>query len=284
MSRKLFHSLPFQQAGPFSVGLDRLSPLTGVDLANIRLALSSSSSSNQKRMTTPRIEPPAQTTRHAAVLLGLCNTGDRGPGLILTVRSQKMRTHPGEISFPGGHQDPQIDQSLLGTALREAHEEVGLVPQQMELLGSLEPLVSNSGSTLVWPFVVFIHSLEHQSAFSTPAPMIPRLMSPLATKPLRSPALEDFRGKHQVAEVELVFQISLAALLEPDRQSPSSFRNDPQRPYLEWNVEPEIFSARNNAAYTRPPEGPTNTSPTNHKLWGLTGWLIHSFLRKIRLL
>jgi 8-oxo-dGTP pyrophosphatase MutT (NUDIX family) len=58
------------------------------------------------------------------------------------------------FSFPGGHQDPGIDQSLLGTALREAHEEVGLTPQQIEYLGSLEPLVSNSGSTLVWPFVV----------------------------------------------------------------------------------------------------------------------------------
>ncbi|KAA1136405.1 hypothetical protein PGTUg99_030741 [Puccinia graminis f. sp. tritici] len=283
MSRRLSHSLSSILAGSSSVGLDRLSPLTGVDLAHIRLALSSSSA-NRRLETSPLIEPLGRVKRHAAVLLGLSNIHNHGPGLILTMRSQKMRTHPGEISFPGGHQDPEIDQSLLGTALREAHEEVGLTPQQIEYLGSLEPLLSNSGSTLVWPFVVFIHSLEPQPALRTPTLMIPRLMSRLATAPLRSPGLEDLQGKQQVAEVELVFQISLAALLEPHRQSPSCFRNDPQRPYLEWNVKPEIEIARNNLAGKPLPERPTNISLTHHKLWGLTGWLIHTFLQTIRLL
>lgn len=258
------------------VGVDRLAPLTGVDLAHIRSALSSSS-------RVPKSSSPFIPTRHAAVLLGLCNTPEHGPALILTVRSRNMRMHPGEISFPGGHHDPEVDQSLLGTALREAHEEVGLIPQQMEYLGSLEPLLSNSGSTTVWPFVVFVHSLERpESGLSTArTPMVPRLMSRQTAEPMRSPGLESLHGKHQVAEVELVFQVSLTTLLEPDRQKPSRFRNDPHRPYLEWNLRPEIVSASNAAA---PSHSPQHPSATTYRLWGLTGWLIHSFLQQIRLL
>jgi hypothetical protein len=97
MSRRLSHSLSSILAGSSSlVGLDRLSPLTGVDLANIRLALSSSSA-NRNLETSPLVEPQGLIKRHAAVLLGLCNIHNLGPGLILTMRSQKMRTHPGEI-------------------------------------------------------------------------------------------------------------------------------------------------------------------------------------------
>ncbi|KNZ48263.1 uncharacterized protein VP01_578g4 [Puccinia sorghi] len=265
MSRRIFHSLSSVLAGFRLVGLDRLAPLTGVDLANIRSALSSSS-------RVPKFSSPTPT-RHAAVLLGLCNTTEHGPGMILTVRSQNMRMHPGEISFPGGHHDPEVDQSLLGTALREAHEEVGLIPQQIEYLGSLEPLASNSGSTLVWPFVVFVHLLDRpESAFSKArTPMVPRLMSRQAAEPMRSPGLENLHGNHQVAEVELVFQVSLTTLLEPHRQKPSYFRNDPQRPYLEWNLEPEIVSAKNAAAPNHSSQRPPTTT---NRLWGLTGWLI----------
>ncbi|PLW53589.1 hypothetical protein PCANC_06706 [Puccinia coronata f. sp. avenae] len=283
MSRKAFHSLSSVLAGSSSLGLDRLAPLTGVDLANVRLALSASS--QKLPVGSPSSEPPLSpsATRHAAVLLGLCNMDERGPGLILTVRSLNMRTHPGEISFPGGHQDPGTDQSLLGTALREAHEEIGLIPSQLEYLGSLEPLVSNSGPTLVWPFVVFVHSLEPASKSARvvgSTPMIPRPMSKLTLEPLRSPGLDDLHGKHQLAEVELVFQISLTALLEPDRQRSSYFRNDPGRPYIEWNVQPEISSVRN----TTRMQLPEHSSNSSYKLWGLTGWLVHSFLQRIRLL
>ncbi|KNF06382.1 hypothetical protein PSTG_00264 [Puccinia striiformis f. sp. tritici PST-78] len=244
--------------------------LTGVDLGNIRLSLSSS---NPDKLLSPSLYHKPK--RHAAVLLGLCNTNlIDGPGLIFTLRSQKMRTHPGEISFPGGHEDPGIDQSLLGTALREAHEEIGIMPHQIEFLGSLEPVFNNAGSTLVWPFVVFIHSLDRaQSAPSpNPIPMIPRLMSNSSTEPLQSPKLVDLHGKHQAAEVDLVFQISLKSLLEPETQSSSSFRGDITRPYLEWDVRSEIIRARNNPNPTD--RLMTTSSLTNYKLWGLTAWFI----------
>jgi 8-oxo-dGTP pyrophosphatase MutT (NUDIX family) len=85
----------------------------------------------------------------AAVLMPF--TDEPEPELILTVRSATMPTHAGEVAFPGGKRDPG-DANLLGTALRESHEEVGLSPDRVEVLGELSPLASRFGMK-VTPFV-----------------------------------------------------------------------------------------------------------------------------------
>jgi 8-oxo-dGTP pyrophosphatase MutT (NUDIX family) len=58
--------------------------------------------------------------------------------LYLTKRSSHLRHHPGQISFPGGKVDPG-DDGPIGAALRESHEEIGLDPANVEVLGTLEP-------------------------------------------------------------------------------------------------------------------------------------------------
>ena len=63
----------------------------------------------------------------AAVLVPLFLNADGEPSVVLTRRREDLRRHPGEISFPGGRQDPE-DTNLSATALREAHEEIGLDP------------------------------------------------------------------------------------------------------------------------------------------------------------
>lgn len=68
----------------------------------------------------------------AAVLLPLYGWPDDEPGLVFTERRADMRRHAGEISFPGGRRDPE-DADLSATALREAHEEIGLDPTTVEL-------------------------------------------------------------------------------------------------------------------------------------------------------
>lgn len=85
----------------------------------------------------------------AAVLMPFVDQPE--PELILTVRSNAMPTHAGEVAFPGGKRDPS-DRDLLHTALRESHEEVGLNGDQVEVVGRLSPLPSRFGMK-VTPFV-----------------------------------------------------------------------------------------------------------------------------------
>ncbi|XP_068117888.1 peroxisomal coenzyme A diphosphatase NUDT7-like isoform X2 [Hyperolius riggenbachi] len=60
---------------------------------------------------------------------------------ILTVRSMKLSVMPGQVCFPGGRQDPG-DQDYVETALRESREEIGLCPNQVEVIGNFVPCIS----------------------------------------------------------------------------------------------------------------------------------------------
>jgi 8-oxo-dGTP pyrophosphatase MutT (NUDIX family) len=87
----------------------------------------------------------------AAVLLALYGWPEE-PGLIFTERRADMRRHAGEISFPGGRQDPG-DADLAATALREAEEEIALDPAAVELAGALPPVSTFVTGYRVHPYV-----------------------------------------------------------------------------------------------------------------------------------
>jgi 8-oxo-dGTP pyrophosphatase MutT (NUDIX family) len=74
---------------------------------------------------------------------------------VLTKRRENLRRHPGEISFPGGRHDPE-DADLLVTSLREAHEEIGLPPEAVEVVGALQPTPTIATGYRVYPFVGLI--------------------------------------------------------------------------------------------------------------------------------
>lgn len=83
------------------------------------------------------IAPPLlKTFRQAAVLVPILQRPE-GHTVLLTRRSEQLRSHKGQISFPGGGRDAE-DVSLAANALREAQEEVGLDPQHVEVIGYLE--------------------------------------------------------------------------------------------------------------------------------------------------
>jgi 8-oxo-dGTP pyrophosphatase MutT (NUDIX family) len=84
------------------------------------------------------VPPPGSDARKGAVLM-LFGEGPHGPDLLLTERAHDMRSHPGQVSFPGGSIDP-TDASPEAAALREAEEETGLDPAGVELFGSLPEL------------------------------------------------------------------------------------------------------------------------------------------------
>ena len=86
-----------------------------------------------------RFVPPEDAdTREGAVLL-LFGEGAAGPDLLLTERAHDMRSHPGQVSFPGGSIDP-ADPSPQHTALREAEEETGLDPAGVDVFAELPQL------------------------------------------------------------------------------------------------------------------------------------------------
>ncbi len=78
---------------------------------------------------------PGLVLRESAVLVPLLMRGE--PHVLFTKRPASLRTHGGQISFPGGVRD-EADPTPLHTALRELHEELGIPPAQVEVLGMLD--------------------------------------------------------------------------------------------------------------------------------------------------
>jgi len=104
----------------------------------------------REALTLPPVLPPlegdlpeerALASVPAAVLVGI--TDRPHPGVILTVRREHMRTHAGQVAFPGGRIDPGEDS--VEAALREAWEELGLDPGAAEIIGAIDPYRTVTG-------------------------------------------------------------------------------------------------------------------------------------------
>lgn len=87
--------------------------------------------------------PPEVASVEAAVLVGLVPR-DTGLGVVLTRRTDALRQHAGQVSFPGGRIEAD-DADPVAAALREAREEIGLPESQATPLGYLDPLVTITG-------------------------------------------------------------------------------------------------------------------------------------------
>lgn len=96
-------------------------------------------------------ERPLADLRPAAVLVLLTGPAD-DERILLQVRTHRVAQHPGEISLPGGRRDPG-DPSFLHTALRETHEEVGVPPEAVHVLGALDDEEAAVSRHLVRPYV-----------------------------------------------------------------------------------------------------------------------------------
>ena len=84
---------------------------------------------------------PPDNLREAAVLIAVTDRPE--PGVLITHRPLTMRNHPGQAAFPGGKLDPGED--AVTAALREAHEELGIDPREVQVIGTSDPFRTRTG-------------------------------------------------------------------------------------------------------------------------------------------
>lgn len=101
-----------------------------------------------------RLAPAPDTAKKSAVLIPLLYDERQALNVLLTVRSEGLRNHRGQISFPGGRSEEGED--AITTALREAHEEIGLTSERARILGQLTPLYIPPSHSAVTPIVAVI--------------------------------------------------------------------------------------------------------------------------------
>ncbi len=110
-------------------------------------------------------QPMALEGRRDAAVLLLLYAVDGVEHVLLQVRTSTVEHHRGEISFPGGRRD-HVDGTLLDTALRETHEEIGVPPEMVEVFGALDDTETRVSNYRVRPyvgavtpgFVAFLHA------------------------------------------------------------------------------------------------------------------------------
>lgn len=100
-----------------------------------------------------RFEPPEDPPRRSAVLM-LFGPGEDGPRVVLTQRSETLRSHASQVSFPGGKLDP--GETPVQAALRETWEEVGVDPSAVEVMGSFPELWLGPSSNAVTPVLGWV--------------------------------------------------------------------------------------------------------------------------------
>lgn len=104
---------------------------------------------------TPKCIPDEKSLyKHAGVLVPIFRQGANYM-ILFTKRTNKLEHHKGQISFPGGSVDEE-DNSVKDTALREAREEIGLLKEDVELLGRIDDTMTVVSDFIVHPFVGLI--------------------------------------------------------------------------------------------------------------------------------
>ena len=140
-----------------------------------RLAIALAAAPSEPPLEGDYQELRANSSKEAAVLIAITDRPE--PGLILTVRREHLRTHAGQIAFPGGRVEP--DEDPVSAALREAYEEILLAPADVDLVGMIEPYRTVTGYVVtpvlgVIPPDLPLEPHEHEVAelFETPLPYV----------------------------------------------------------------------------------------------------------------
>ncbi len=192
-------------------------------LSQIKAALLNPSAASSDFDLNPDVVlPPGRKLRPAGVLVPiLCS--DRGAVVYLTKRSSALKHHPGQIAFPGGKQD-RGDADITQTALREASEEIGLDPSNVNVLGQMSPHETVTG------FIV--------------TPVLAQIRTPFTPVPERG-------------EVDEVFAVPLEHVLDSSRYliqsrywrgSRRHYYTVPYGPYYIWGATARMLRTLSESA------------------------------------
>jgi 8-oxo-dGTP pyrophosphatase MutT (NUDIX family) len=119
------------------------------------------------------VDLPGKETKCAAVLIPLTRFGDQWH-LLYTRRGDRVETHKGQVSFPGGACDPG-EETPEQTALREVQEEIGIHPQDIRVLGRLTSMITITSFRVTpvvglvpWPYTFRVEYAEVARVFTMP--------------------------------------------------------------------------------------------------------------------
>lgn len=161
-------------------------PLPGLD-AQLRMAPAS------RRGDPSQIVVDGKSCREGGVLL-LLYPRNEILHLLLTVRTRALRTHGGQVSFPGGGCEP--GEAPREAALREAYEECGIPPGRLLLLGELSPLYIPPSNFCIYPQVAYTPTPPHfQPHDAEVAALLEVPLSHLADPQTRQEEIWDLRGE-----------------------------------------------------------------------------------------
>lgn len=166
--------------------------------------------------------PPGRKLRPAGVLVSILCDGPEAR-LYLTKRSSALKHHPGQIAFPGGKQD-EGDADITATALREASEEIGIDPANVQVLGELPSHETVTGFTVT--------------------PVVARILNRFTPRP-------------EAGEVDEVFTVPLSHVMTPAnyviqsrrwRGSRRHYFTVPFGPYYIWGATARILRSMADSA------------------------------------
>ena len=188
------------------------------DLENIKAALARPARPSSDYDLNPEVVlPDGRALRPAAVLIAL-EDGPNGPTVLLTKRASHLKHHPGQIAFPGGKIDDG-DAGPRAAALREAWEEVGLAPENVDVLAELPCHETVTGYD-VYPILAWIK--------------------------------EPFEPQPEAGEVSEVFRVPLSFLMRPEnfniegrrwRGTRREYFVVPYGPYYIWGATARMLKA-----------------------------------------
>ncbi|TPP62066.1 Nucleoside diphosphate-linked moiety X motif 8 mitochondrial [Fasciola gigantica] len=215
-----------------------------------------------------------KVTKPAAVLIPLCIVRNV-PAIMFLRRSMRLRTHPGEIGFPGGKCDPHDDGDMIRTALRETQEEIGIDPESVDIWYQLPRMDGRSSLYPILGFCGHVTVPEDEATLTT----FRNISAPLgsAERPHQLRLNVDEVSYAFFRSVDWLCDVNNLAHTDIRARSVYSFQSTEHR--LRNSDPPKRDSLPHHFRYVLPAYGNlAHTGSPGPRIWGLTAIMTYRVL------